>query len=110
MKKAEFSQLVYDLVGIIPYGRVTTYGLIALMIGYPQSARQVGRILFNTPPFLDLPCHRVVNYTGRLAPNWSEQRQLLEEEGIPFKSNGNVDLEATMPWMKEDTENPTPID
>ena len=34
----------------------------------------------------------VVNSAGRLAPNWPEQRQLLESEGVLFKPNGNVDL------------------
>ena len=29
---------------------------------------------------------------SRLAPNWAEQRGLLEKEGITFKKNGCVDL------------------
>jgi methylated-DNA-protein-cysteine methyltransferase-like protein len=32
----------------------------------------------------DHPCHRVVNHAGRTAPGWSEQRQLLEKEGVKF--------------------------
>ena len=48
--------------------------------------------MFNAPRELNLPCHRVVNSQGRLAPNWTEQRELLEKEGIAFKKNGCVDL------------------
>ena len=42
----------------------------------------------------DYPCHRVVNSAGRLVPDWFEQRDLLLEEGVIFKDNGNVDLKS----------------
>ena len=92
MKKSAFAELVYSLVAQIPYGKVATYGQIALLIGYPQCPRQVGQALHNVPFFLDLPCHRVVNHAGRPAPHWPAQRQLLEKEGVSFKSDGDVDL------------------
>ena len=38
------------------------------------------------------PCHRVVNHAGRTAPGWREQKILLEDEGIEFKTNGCVDM------------------
>ena len=44
------------------------------------------------PSELNLPCHRVVNAQGRLAPGWEEQRLLLQEEGVCFRKNGNVDM------------------
>ena len=72
------------------------------MCGYLRAASQArpkatmfpyGRAaMFNVPKELNLPCHRVVNSQGRLAPNWAEQRGLLEKEGITFKKNGCVDL------------------
>jgi methylated-DNA-protein-cysteine methyltransferase-like protein len=34
-----------------------------------------------------------VNASGRLVPGWTEQKQLLLEEGISFKQNGCVDIE-----------------
>ncbi|HAY73588.1 MAG TPA: cysteine methyltransferase, partial [Ruminococcaceae bacterium] len=40
----------------------------------------------------DFPCHRVVNGSGRTAPGWTEQRSLLESEGVEFKPNGCVDM------------------
>ena len=39
-----------------------------------------------------LPCHRVVNSIGETAPGWTEQRTLLENEGVTFLTNGCVDM------------------
>lgn len=88
----DFFQEVYALVKEIPAGCVVTYGQIASLIGHPSAARRVGQALFNAPPEADLPCHRVVNSQGRLAPFWADQRGLLEEEGVSFKKNGCVDM------------------
>ncbi|WP_444643654.1 MGMT family protein [Caproiciproducens sp. R1] len=96
MKREEFYSLVYRVVAVIPYGRVTTYGQIALMLGMPQYARLVGHALHRAPGYLELPCHRVVNSTGRLVPGWNEQRTLLSNEGVYFKDNGNVDLKRSI--------------
>lgn len=76
----------------IPWGNVATYGLIAFLCGYPRRSRMVGQALHHAPDFLNIPCHRVVNSQGRLAPGWTEQKQLLANEGIRFKENGCVDL------------------
>lgn len=92
MEKTLFFQEVYAIVREIPSGRVLTYGQIASLAGQPQSARQVGQALFHAPTEKDLPCHRVVNSQGRLAPFWTEQRALLEKEGVTFKKNGCVDM------------------
>ena len=87
-----FQQEVYTVVAAIPYGKVATYGQIAWLIGKPRHARLVGHCLHQAPEALHLPCHRVVNSSGRTAPQWAEQAQLLAAEGIPFKSNGQIDL------------------
>ena len=57
---------VYDIVRQIPRGRVLTYGRIAALCGWPNHSRLVGRIMRGTPD-ADLPCHRVVNASGRPA-------------------------------------------
>ena len=72
--------------------KVSTYGGIAALLGMPQCSRMVGRALKQIPDDLSAPCHRVVNVSGRLVPGWTEQKQLLLEEGISFKQNGCVDL------------------
>lgn len=87
--------LIYEImsiVGEIPEGRVATYGQIARLSGHEKNARLVGRILSRAEYYGDYPCHRVVNHSGRTAPGWSEQRSLLEAEGVAFKENGNVDM------------------
>ena len=88
-----FGEDVLNIVGQIPRGRVTTYGHIALLTGWPSHARMVGRTLRYTPGAEKLPCHRVVNIAGRTAPGWSQHRELLEKEGVCFKSNGHVDMQ-----------------
>lgn len=88
-----FRDDVLNIVSQIPCGRVTTYGYIAALAGWPSHARMVGRTLRYTPGAELLPCHRVVNIEGRTAPGWSRQRPLLEAEGVTFKPNGHVDMQ-----------------
>ena len=95
---------VYELVEAIPAGFVATYGQLAFLLERPRQSRMVGRALSHVPPGLSLPCHRVVNHAGRTAPGWTEQRALLEAEGIPFRRNGCVDL-GRCPWNPFDDEN-----
>ena len=104
MDKNTFQQDVYSVVGAIPSGRVVTYGQIASLIGKPQCSRMVGQAMHNVPQDLHLPCHRVVNSQGRLAPCWAEQRTLLEAEGVTFRRNGCVDMKTSQ-WeiLKEET-------
>jgi len=90
----EFKTQVYSVVAAIPPGKLITYGQIALLVGYPYHARLVGQVLRQTPKHLRLPCHRVVNSKGGTAPQWPEQRQLLQNEGVAFKTNGNADLHS----------------
>ena len=87
-----FRDAVLNIVSQIPRGRVTTYGHIAALAGWPSHSRMVGRTLRYTPGAESLPCHRVVNKEGRTAPGWSRQRLLLEGEGVHFKPNGHVDM------------------
>ena len=88
--------LVYEVlssVDEIPYGRVATYGQIAELIGRKKNARLVGKILARAELYGDYPCHRVVNFAGRTALGFYEQRERLEAEGVRFKQNGCVDME-----------------
>lgn len=87
-----FFEEVYSVVSEIPRGTVISYGEIALLLNKPGYSRLVGRALKNVPDGLSLPCQRVVNSQGRIAPGWPEQRLLLEEEGVQFRSNGEVDM------------------
>lgn len=86
----DFDAEIYDIVRQIPRGRVVTYGQLARLAQRPQWSRKAGRALAHAPA--GLPCHRVVNSCGRLAPAWPAQRDLLEKEGVVFRKNGCVDL------------------
>lgn len=81
-----------DIADSIPPGKVMSYGQIAELMGRPKNARLVGKIMSMQDRFGNHPCHRVVNSAGRTVPGWTEQRELLEAEGVEFKENGNVDM------------------
>lgn len=83
---------VYQIVMDIPPGSVATYGMIAFLSGAPQRSRMVGQALHHAPNSLNIPCHRVVNFQGRLTPGWEGQKQLLLNEGIHLLENGRVDM------------------
>lgn len=88
-------ELIRKVLGIadsIPFGHVATYGQIARLAGREKNSRLVGKIMSMADRYGEHPCHRVVNASGRLVPGWTEQRGMLEAEGITFLPNGNVDI------------------
>lgn len=83
---------------------MTTYGQIAIKLGRPRWVRQVGWALHQNQSS-DVPCHRVVDRNGRLAPNFAfdgaeEQMRRLLTEGVRFVDNMHVDLKESV-WVKE---------
>ena len=87
---------IYEAVKRIPEGKVATYGKVAEMAGNKKMSRVVGNALHKNPDPDNIPCFRVVNSKGELAPEFAfggmgEQRKLLEAEGIEVKDN-KVDL------------------
>lgn len=91
---ASFSARVYEIVARVPRERVVSYGQIALMLGAPRAARQVGRAMRFCPE--ELPWHRVVKADGAIADGGHSElrRALLVSEGIPFTADGRVDMAA----------------
>lgn len=93
--KDGFFRTVYQVTACIPVGKVATYGQIAFLAGRPKAARFVGLALAVAPRELELPAHRVINRRGELAPPEifdGRQRQLLENEGVGFLSDGRINL------------------
>ena len=93
-----FYDKVYECVLKIPEGSVATYGQIAAMCGSPKASRAVGYALHYNPQPGIIPCHRVVNRFGGLAPSFAfggsdAQRVLLESEGVHVQSDDTVNLE-----------------
>ena len=91
-------QAIYEAVKSIPRGKVATYGQIAAMVGHPRAARLVGNALHANPEPGVIPCHRVVNRNGCLAPAFAFggreiQKQLLESEGVEVSDDFTLDME-----------------
>lgn len=93
MKETTFFEAVYEIVRLIPAGRVTSYGAIAAALGSKKSARMVGWAMNSShgihPP---VPAHRVVNRKGLLTgfmhfETAQKMKNLLESEGIQVKEN-----------------------
>ena len=89
----DFYNQVFDVVRLVPHGRVTTYGAIARFLGAAKSSRLVGWAMnssHNVSPIV--PAHRVVNRVGILSgkahfKNPNEMQRLLELEGIEVKDD-----------------------
>jgi len=81
---------IYDVVKLIPYGQVATYGQIADLAGLIGKPRVVGYALFRVTKDSDVPWHRVVNAKGEVSRsslrdgNDDLQQLLLEKEGVVF--------------------------
>jgi methylated-DNA-protein-cysteine methyltransferase-like protein len=97
---------IYKIARQIPYGRVTTYGQLARLLGTHVNARIVGFAMSGCRDD-DVPCHRVVNRFGGLADAFlplgkETHRMLLEMEGVEFTPDGNVELERFMWYGPEE--------
>ncbi len=80
-----FFENVYEVVRLVPKGRVTTYGAIASYLGAKSSSRMVGWAMNGCPA--DVPAHRVVNRIGLLTGKHhfhppEEMERRLKKEGI----------------------------
>ncbi|KIW20331.1 hypothetical protein PV08_00906 [Exophiala spinifera] len=93
-------QAVYSAVQQIPFGKCTSYGHIATLLGYPKRARQVGICLKHLPSFdpaepdkwfyhdHNVPWQRVVNSKGGISPRGDggeaamRQAERLRAEGV----------------------------
>lgn len=97
-KSAAFARIraeVIRLVGLIPAGRFTTYGSIAIHMNV--MARHVAMVLSRLTPeeSATLPWHRVVAAEARISPNMPEasarqQRRMLKAEGLRIDPQGFI--------------------
>lgn len=97
---------IWQVVAMIPRGKVSTYGDVARFAGLPGAARRVGRALGSLPDGSGMPWHRVVNAGGRISlPPGSEgyrlQRDRLAAEGVAFRGD-RLDL-RTYRWRPGET-------
>jgi methylated-DNA-protein-cysteine methyltransferase-like protein len=98
MEQSTFFNDVYEVVKLIPKGRVTSYGAIAKYLGSAKSSRLVGYAMNSAHSLPNIPAHRVLNRNGVLtgkhhfaSPN--RMQELLEAEGIKVKDDTVVNFE-----------------
>lgn len=95
--KKNFFEEVYEVVRLIPKGRVTSYGAIASYLGAKGSARMVGWALIASHPFSKIPTHRVVNRQGMLTGKQhfdkaNDMQERLEQEGVKVENDRVVNF------------------
>ena len=98
MQRTSFFQDVYEVVKLIPKGRVTSYGAIAKYLGAGSSSRMVGWAMNSAHVFDDVPAHRVVNRMGLLTGKFhfktpTHMEELLLAEGVLVENDCIVDFE-----------------
>ncbi|WP_250630193.1 MGMT family protein [Rhodoflexus caldus] len=85
--KNNFFEDVYEVVCLIPRGRVTSYGAIAKYLGSKMSARMVGWAMNAAHTRPEVPAHRVVNRSGLLTGKHhfgtpTAMQEALQAEGV----------------------------
>ncbi|MES2798759.1 MAG: MGMT family protein [Bacteroidota bacterium] len=93
----DFFTSVFEVVKLIPEGRVTSYGAIAKYLGTARSSRMVGWAMNASHRMEGIPAHRVVNRNGLLSgkmhfPNPNEMEHRLLKEGILVKDDQIIDF------------------
>ncbi len=96
-KEYSFFENVYDMVRLIPQGRVTNYGAIAKYLGTGLSSRMVGWAMNAAHGKTDVPAHRVVNRIGLLTGKMhfattTLMQELLEAEGVKVVNDKVIDF------------------
>lgn len=96
--ESTFFNDVYEVVKLIPKGRVTSYGAIAKYLGAAKSSRVVGYAMNAAHSIPNIPAQRVVNRNGMLSGKHhfateTRMQELLEKEGVKVKDDKVVDFE-----------------
>ena len=96
--QSDFFDQVFQVVRLIPKGRVTSYGAIANYLGAKSSSRVVGYAMNAAHSQKEyVPAHRVLNRNGQLTGKHHFStpylmQELLEKEKIKVKNDTVVDL------------------
>jgi methylated-DNA-protein-cysteine methyltransferase-like protein len=90
------NERIWATIRDIPEGSVASYGQIAEIAGIPRGARQVGYALRHLPQGRDVPWHRVITASGKIAfsigsDSFNEQSKRLSMENVAIR-NGRIDM------------------
>jgi len=97
-KQTTFFNDVYDVVRLVPRGRVTTYGAIAKYLGAAKSSRMVGYAMNAAHALPDVPVQRVVNRNGLLTGKFhfatpTRMQELLLQDGVRVVNDEVINFE-----------------
>ena len=101
----ELARQILQVVALIPYGKVASYGQIAKLAGLPKHARLVGYVLKHLEDDAKIPWHRVINSQGKISLSKLDnrgdniQRLKLLEEGVMVIGN-QINLKQYQ-WMND---------
>lgn len=100
-EQRNYFEEVYEVVRLVPKGRVTTYGAIARYLSLRAGARMVGWAMNGSHNYPNVPAHRVVNSAGVLSGKHffggpTIMQQLLEDEGVAVVDDRVVDFEKRL--------------
>ncbi len=100
-EQRNYFEEVYEVVRLVPKGRVTTYGAIARYLSLRAGARMVGWAMNGSHNYPNVPAHRVVNSVGVLSGKHffggpTIMQQLLEDEGVAVVDDRIVDFEKRL--------------
>jgi methylated-DNA-[protein]-cysteine S-methyltransferase len=90
----EFERHVWRAIQDVPYGETRTYKWLAERVGSPDGSRAVGQALSKNPIPIVIPCHRIIESTGKIggySAGVRVKRRLLEMEY--YNSLGAEDAE-----------------
>lgn len=99
VEQLSFYDQVYEVVRLIPSGRVTSYGAIAKFLGSGKSSRLVGWAMNESHgKFPEVPAHRVVNRLGILSGKMhfnppESMAERLRAEGVQIENDQILDFE-----------------
>ena len=95
---SKFKIAVIRVVRMIPKSKVVSYGQVALYVGVPRAARQVGWILNQIGDTIPLPWWRVINNEGRISIKGStftpeDQREMLLAEKVKVNRDLTLNID-----------------
>ncbi len=78
LKGTDFQLKVWESLLTIPMGKLSTYGNLAGKIGKPKASRAVGTAIGSNPVAFLIPCHRVIQSSGKIGGYmWGSSRKQL---------------------------------
>lgn len=78
LKGTDFQLKVWESLLSIPMGKLSTYGNLAEKIGHAKASRAVGTAIGSNPVAFLIPCHRVIQSSGKIGGYmWGSDRKQL---------------------------------